>query len=183
MIGRRRVVAALLVPFGVVASHLLAYAVAHRDADGAVAGVPPHGHLGPLAIAAAVFLGIAFVASGRAGSRGENLMVSPARLAVLQGAVFTAMELAEHGAHGAAVVAALAEPTLLIGLGVQVFVAIAATLFLRLGHEVGVLLARKKPGVVHCSAVVRWIGFAAGVVPPIALSPVSRRGPPLVTAG
>lgn len=181
MFGRRQWVAALLVPVGVVASHLLGYLVAHPDPrDRAVALGASHGHLPVLGLLSAAAAVAALGMGGAAGRRGERLVVRIPALAAAQAAVFVAMEVAEHVAHGDAVSSAVTAPSLWWGLAVQLVVAAVSVALLRLSHAVGAAVGRDRRR--RCAGRVRVVALAAGNAPAIAArySPLSRRGPPPV---
>lgn len=177
MTARRRLAAALLVPFGVVVSHFLAYSVARPPAAAGVTAA--HGHLGPLAMVAAVGVAAALVVSGYAGAAGRQLRLTPWALTGAQAAAFVAMELGEHLSHGSSLGDALTEPTLLVGLAVQMVVAAASCVLLRAGEAVGRRLAAPRSTRWPRRVTSRRVGFAVGAVRPIRWTACSRRGPPL----
>lgn len=174
----RRVVAALLVPLGVVTTHAVAYALAHpHGADRAHALGTVHGHLAPLATVGLVSVAVALVSAVRAGAVGTPLGLTPGRLAAVQVVAFAVMEVAERLAGGQGWHAVLHEPAVTLGLAVQVLVAVAAWLLVRAGERAGALLARRRPRVDRAT---RGRPFPHnGGVPAVPLTAVSRRGPPL----
>lgn len=181
MTARRRLAAALLVPFGVVISHLISYSVAHSPGAGGADGVTAaHGHLGPLAMVAAVGVAAAVVVSGYAGATGRQLRLTPLSLAGAQGAAFASMELGEHLTHGSSLGDALREPTLWVGLAVQLAVAALSCLLLRASEAVGRRLAARPSQRWPRRVVLQLMGFPVGAVRPIPSTSLSRRGPPLV---
>jgi len=179
VIGRRRVVAALLVPLGVVASHTIAYLLAHPEAgDRARALGSVHGHLVPLALVGAASVVVAALAAGDAGYRGRRLPVTAGQLAACQVLVFAAMELGERVADGAGVSAALREPAVWIGLVVQVAVALVARSLVRVSERLGARLAARRARPARREAGIVWPALPAGAVPASRITPMSRRGPP-----
>lgn len=177
--GRRQWVAALLVPFGVVASHTLSYLLAHPGgADRARALGSMHTHLAPLTLLGAAATLAALLTAGDAGYRGIRLRVTVGRIAALQAAAFAAMEVGERVADGGGLSGALHEPAVWIGLVVQLGVAWLARWLLRAGELVGATLAARRTRRPRRAPVVVGASRVSQAVPAAPLTPVSRRGPP-----
>lgn len=181
MVAGRRVVAALLMPLGVVVAHALAYAFAHPDgADRARALGTVHGHLVPLAVLGVVWGAMALWWAGRAGAAGVRLGLTPGRLVGLQVTAFAVMEVAERLAEGYGWHTVVHEPAVLVGLAVQALVAVAAWALVRVSERVGACLARRAARPPRA----RFVRFPRerGRVRAVPLSPLSRRGPPAPAA-
>lgn len=180
MIVGRQWVAALCVPFGVVASHAIAYLLAHPGgADRARALGSMHAHLGPLAVVGAITMLAALVAAAGAGYRAGRVPVTVAGLAACQVVVFAVMEMGERVAAGEDAAAAVREPALWIGVVVQLGVAGVARWLLRVGEVVGAAIRARRPRRRERPAVDR-VPVLRGVGRRAPLTPWSRRGPPSV---
>lgn len=181
VIARRQVVAALLVPFGVVASHTISYLLAHPGAgDRARALGSVHGHLAPLALVGAASVIVAALAAGDAGYRGLRLRVTAGQMAAGQVVAFAGMELGERLVDGAGVSAALREPAVWIGLVVQLAVAFVARVLVRVSERAGASLAARRARRWRRAPAVVWPASAVGVVPVAPVTSLSRRGPPVL---
>lgn len=177
MIGRR-LVAALLVPFGVVASHTISYLLAHGEgADRARALGDFHGHLVPFALIGGLGVLAALLAACDAGYRGTRLQFTVGQLAAAQVAAFALMELGERVASGAGVDAALGEPAVWIGLILQLGIAWLARLLVQVGERAGEHFAARREPPERPSAL-QWRPRLLDAVPRPPLTPMSRRGPP-----
>ena len=171
----------LLLPGGLAAGHLIGYAVVRAQG-----GVPSlntgHGYLHTLGMLAVPFTAAALLRIGVSGARGERLPVSFTRLAVQQVLAYMAVELVEHAAAGISPSVSLRESTMIWGIAAQVAVAAAVSLVVRGVSRAGRrLVLRGRVGWLSIiSAPARHDQPAAGAVTPsVALSSLSRRGPPL----
>jgi hypothetical protein len=105
-------------------------------------------------------------------------------LAAAQTTVFLAVELAEHARAGLSPAATLAEPAVLLGLIAQSAVAAVLVRIVRTSHGAGAAVAaarRRRRGPIGATRRV-WrptpLTVATAVV---AVSSLSRRGPPVTT--
>ena len=180
--GRRRWVGALLLPLGVVVSHVISYVAAHPSgADRARALGSMHAHLAPLAVIGAVGALAAVLAAGRGGYRGRRLPITATGLAAGQAALFTLMELAERVAADTGLGTALGERTLWIGVAVQFGIARLSVWLLRVGEAAGAAFrSRRQP--LRATRPLSDAPPADAVVRTVVLSPLSRRGPPAVAS-
>ena len=176
MTRRRRLIAALLLPGGLLVSHSAAYGLAGADPRGIGHGGPLHGDTTLLVVLAAV----AALLAGALGSRSTG----PRRCAGLLGrvgialaATYAVMEVGERAAHGIPVADAVREPTLWYGFVVQLVVTAVAILIVWVGRQIAARArARLRPEtrpVPPASPLPRWVPL------PLWPSGVSRRGPPL----
>lgn len=177
MIGRR-VLAALLLPLGVVASHSLGYLAAGSDpyATEHAFGLL-HGdvfNLGALA-AAALLLVLLVERSGRRHDR--RLALHFAALTVGQCGVYALMEVSERSSHGVSFADALLEGGLRWGLAIQLVVGLCAWLLVRVTRAV--VRALREPAVVVPPAPrYRFARPAPRVWASLGWSPCTGRGPP-----
>jgi hypothetical protein len=175
--ARRRLVLALLVPAGVVASHAVGYLVAHPAPRAhAHALGSSHGHL-PLVsgVALAALIAAVIVAVG-AGLSGSSVGVPVQRLAIAQASAFLALEVAEHVYANRQPAALVAEPAVWVGLACAVLLARLAALVVDAGAAIGAVLGRR-PRPTASAAPGPLV--AGGVAPvEVAWTPRSERGPP-----
>jgi hypothetical protein len=179
MIGSRRLLAAMLLPAGIIVSHSAGYFAAGADptARGHAVGLL-HGDIGGLAVIAAAAVVAVLVLEARAGRSSDAPSPVPFTvLALGQGAAYALMELGERLAHGVSLGEALAEPTLRWGLAIQVVVAACACLLVRVTRVVARALDRRPPPT---AALQRspWPAGPEFAWCTILRSPCSRRGPP-----
>jgi len=167
---------------GALSGHLLAYAVAFVDAVERRAHLASTGHaaFAPMAMLAAVAVGVALVGLGVRVWRSAPPTVGWAtwtRLAGIQLAVFALIETAERGFDPSV---AVGDPAVRLGLAIQLLVAGALALALRLFvRTVGLVAARLRSRRSPARARVRPAIVERG---PFARAPrtsASRRGPPL----
>lgn len=172
----------MLVPGGVAAGHALGYGGA------ALAGSPPavaggHGYLDAMFRLAVPFTLVVLARAFLSGARQELPPVRFRRLAVPQLALFTAVELVEHAAAGIGPAQSLRELSLVLGAVAQLLVAAALVRLVRWMRRAGELVAaaRQAPSR-RAAAVPRRPGGGVVPVPVVAVSSLSRRGPPLPLA-
>lgn len=169
----------LLVPAGLVAGHVIGYGAA-----GALGAMPAttagHSYLQGLLCLAVPF---SLAVLGQAVIAGVRAEVPPVRFASLGGAqvaLFLLIEVAGRAAAGVPVLDALIEPSILLGALAQIAVAGALWSAVRAATRVGTRLAA--PGgdtAVRVASAWRPTG-AVPAARSIALSSISRRGPPVV---
>lgn len=177
----RRLWSPMLVPGGVAAGHTLGYGVADLLGSGAeVTG--GHGYLGTMFRLAVPFTLAVLARAFLSGARHELPPVRFPALAAQQVALFAAIELVEHGAAGIGPGQALQELSLLVGVLGQLLVAGALVWSIRWMRRAGELVAAARRSPPRRRPVtVRWTGGADGLVPVVAVSSLSRRGPPLLS--
>ena len=178
---------------GVLLGHWVGYRLIFPDpvAREAVLRAAGHGYW-PYAVRSSVaMLAVALVAvaiRALAGSLSRDRCEDPhpidvfARLAVLQMAGFAAMEVAERVMAGAPVAGLFHHHLFLVGLLLQVAVALAGTAFLvlmaGLGRRAAVVLAGH-PSLSRRPALVAALAPRSGAVPGrLSLGGTGRRGPP-----
>lgn len=176
---RARLVAALSIPFGFVAGHVVGYGFGHLDsADRAVAEAG-HEYLSSLRSAALPLLLLSLLFAVLAGAQRRPLRPRFAPTALQLAAVFTAVELTEHLAAGWPIQHVLSEPSLWLGLLTQLAVAGAVVVAIRLLVRVGSWLVAE-PAPAWRSRRLRVIPAPAlATVDAIALTSIRRRGPPV----
>ena len=173
---------------GIVVGHWLAYAIGtpHALARDELLRSTGHGYL-PYAtqvalLAGAVGLvGLFLTRLSRRGTRG-SFAGDVARLTAVQSGAFVAMEVGERLLSGASLHDLTHGPLLAIGLGVQLVLAVAGALTLRLTEraaEVAELLGR--PGFPFAPSLVAATTLAPAVMPmrPALLAARSRAPPSL----
>lgn len=174
----RRQLTALLVPLGVVVSHVLAYLLPHTESASAQ---PNHHHLTGLALFGICGATIAVVATVVNAARGRSLDISRSLLAGAQCAVYVALEVGEGVLSGSTLGDTIVAPTLRTGVVIQLAVAALLVLVLRGSAAVGRRLAGTRPARTRQTAMP----VANQPVAPTGrprFTPASRRGPPVIAA-
>lgn len=174
MTGGRRVLAALLLPFGVVASHSLGYLAAGSDPYAAEHAVGLlHGDIFNLgALAAAAFLLVLLVERS-----GRRLAVHFAALTVGQCGAYALVEVSERSSHGVSFADALLEDGLRWGLMIQLAVGLCAWLLVRATRAV-VRALRNVAVVVPPAPRLRFARPAPQAWESRRWTPCTGRGPP-----
>lgn len=163
---------ALLVPMGVLLTHLLAYTVPHVEEP---AG--DHHHLVGLAAVATVALAAAIAGAAVHSLRGASGAVPLARLSAAQGVAYALWELGEGVLGGASIPDTLTQPTFRTGIVLQVAVALALVGLLRVSAEVARRFAPDDDRPAVSSPEPRGAS-PTRVHMARQLSPATRRGPP-----
>jgi hypothetical protein len=168
----------MLVPGGVAAGHALGYSAA--ELAGSSPAVPGgHGYLDVLFRLAVPFTLVVLARAFLSGARHELPPVRFSRLAALQVALFAVVEIVEHGAAGIGPAQALGELSLVLGIAAQLLVAGALVRLVHWMRRAGELVAAARQAPRRRTApVLRPSGTAVAVVPVVAVSSLSRRGPP-----
>jgi hypothetical protein len=169
----------LLLPGGMAVGHVLGYRLAALWGAPAPAPTAGHGYLQALLLLAAPFLTIVLVRSFLGGARAGGITpIRFASLAAAQIGLYVAVELTEFAAAGIDPLAALVEPSLVIGVVAQVIVAAVLSTFARAAHRAGAWFAATVPApTLHPTRPWRPEselpnGFLVSVWS------LSRRGPP-----
>lgn len=181
---RRRLATLLLAFSGVLASHGLAYVIAHPDQAGRAAALDGHGYLSTLGVLAVplvtVALGWASVRAARTAVGADGLTIG--RLALWQTAAFVVQEVGERAVAGEAG-QVLHEPAIAVGLLLQVPVAAALIGLVRCGRHVienpGTVGPRPRRAIAPVP-VIGALDHLDVVACPVQRTPVMRRGPPSV---
>jgi len=174
---RARLVAALSIPFGVVAGHVVGYGVGHLDDGDRAVAEAGHEYLSSLTTAAVPLLLLSLFVAVIAGARDRPLRPRVLPTAGQLAGVFALVEVTEHLAAGWPVQHVVAEPSLWVGLATQLAVAAAVVFAIRWLVRLGALLVE---------GAVRWGAPRPSVVPmpcstvvgAMALTSIRRRGPP-----
>lgn len=169
----------MLLPASVIVSHSAGYFAAGTDpqAAGHAIGLL-HGDIGGLAVIAAAAVVAVLGLEARSTTSGNARSSVPFRLlAVGQAVAYALMELGERLAQGVPFADALAEPTLRLGLAVQIVVAAVACLLVRITHVVARALQRREPAVA-APVPARWGSVDHSRATVLLRTPCSRRGPP-----
>lgn len=167
---------------GALLTHVLAYALAFADAAERRAHLAATGHgaFVPTALLAAAAAGIALVGLGVRAWRSDPLPVGGvvwARLVAMQLAVFAVIEAVERGFDLAA---AFSDPAVRFGLAIQVLVAGALALVLRLFvRAVRLVAARLRSRPPSARTRIPPALVERGPFTRALQTPASRRGPPL----
>lgn len=178
MVRPSRLWSLLLVPGGLAVGHAVGYGGAR------LLGVTPsiqgsHGYLEALLCLAIPFSLAVLGRSVLAGARTELAPVRFGLLAAAQVTGFVAIEVLEHASVGIGPSASLREATLLLGVLAQIGVAWLVCAVLRAASRVAarVLGRRPAPARRHEVAPARPVVCTPRL--PVAVSSLSRRGPPL----
>jgi hypothetical protein len=187
--GRTRLWLGGLASAGVVAAHQLAYVVAAPDAHerAELLRAGGHGHWSSVVAVAMGLLALglmAFLRRGLQEAPSSSAAVAlrsgvAVRLALLQGTGFVALEALERFGTGAGPARLWEEPAVLIGVALQVLIALAtAAVVALLGRAVARWVARRAvPARIALRPARPVLGFVA--VPAAALSGSGAlRGPP-----
>ena len=167
----------LAVPFGVLVGHLVGYRLAHRgglERESALGST--HGYVG---VSTWVSLALAFVALGwaaREGARGHHTGFTAATLLRAQALSFLALEVLERTGSTNPISDTLHEPGVLIGLVVQVALALAASNLLRVSATIGKRFCSTDPTFVRRAVRHAIVRNLVGSEQPIR---ATVRGPPL----
>lgn len=137
----------LVVPFGVVAGHLVGYRLAHPD------GIERRAVLGPthdyLSVSTWATVGLAVAALGWAaveGARGHQAGFTAGTFLRAQSLAFVALEVLERVGSADPIGDTLREPAVMIGLALQVLLAVGAAALLRVSATLGArLVAASRP--------------------------------------
>jgi hypothetical protein len=180
-VRRRRLWSILVVPFGLVAGHVLGYRLALLiGSDPAAAG--GHGHLTAIWVAT-VPLSVAVVV--RAVIGGLRAELAPVRFVPLAGAqigAYVAMELVEHAAAGISLAESVRDPSLALGIVAQVAVAWLLWRVVRSVHEIAARFTRDREAMATSSPRVwRPVPLLRGAAR-VTSGSISQRGPPLAVA-
>lgn len=179
---------------GVLAGHWAAYTLALRDPHQRllVLGRAGHDYL-PLATKLALvllFVGLGTVIARTCAARGERafvrsspppgVMVSAARLMAIQAAAFGGIEVVERLVAGAPLTDLASEHLLLVGLAVQLIVAVIGALMLHAASRAGVAMASfldrlRRPWPAAVFPLPRSVAAAAC---PALSGAAGARGPP-----
>ena len=170
----------MLLPAGLYLGHALGY-WATEEVGSSPTMVTGHGYLSGLAGLAVPFTLAVLARATLAGRRGELVPVRFRVLAAQQVVLFVAVEVVEHAANGIGAASSLRETSLLLGAAAQLLVAGAFWALTRILHRVGEAL-RSAP--TPLSRAGSASAPATGWTPElsVALSSLSRRGPPLLLA-
>ena len=170
----------LLVPAGVAGGHLLTCLWAGAvGADGpAMSG---HSYLQGMTCLA-VPLGLAALARGVvAGVSSEAPPVRFPFLAAVQVALFVGVELAEQAANGSALTDTVSVQATVLGVVAQVAVAWTLCAAVRAASRAVSRLASQRTSTTATSSKeTRWKPRSSRATPCVAVSSLSRRGPPLL---
>lgn len=179
VVRTRRASAGMVLPGGLLAGHLLGVAVASRIGSTAVF-TWGSGPISILACAGVPLAMAAFLVSFERGRRGRPNVASAPLMVVQQVAAFLLVDLIERLLAGLTPGDALRDPWFWWAAAVQVLVAVGLWVVLRTAGALGGRVAarsRRVPGAPSAPS-----SPAAGAVVPafaVALSSLSRRGPPL----
>lgn len=174
----RRQLTALLVPLGVVVSHVLAYLVPHAEAATAR---PDHHHLTGLALLGICGTTVAVVATVLSAARGRSLDISRSLLAGAQCAAYVTLEISEGVLGGSTLGDTILAPTLRTGIVVQLAVAALLVFLLRASAAVGCRFAATRLDRIRRTAKPVAHRLIAPTCRP-RFTPASRRGPPVIAA-
>ena len=164
----------LLLPMGVLLTHLAAYALPHAEPMGPGSD---HHHIAGLAAVAALGLVCAVLAAVAHALRGRATSADLRLLSIAQCAGYVTWELGEGLLAGDRLVTSLSEPTLLTGLVLQFGVALVLAWILRASAAVGRRLASTPRPVPPRARRPLATPVATPTCRP-RFSPASRRGPP-----
>jgi hypothetical protein len=164
---------------GVFGGHVLTYALVVERHEHPLLVDVAHGYL-PFAGLTVAVLGfvalLAGIASGYVGGGTPALWTVARRLALLQAAAFTALEVLERLAVGASL-SDLAGPLLVVGLLVQLLAALLSALLLGGLRRVGQAIARTHARAIP-SGVRRVIPSGNDFAPRRRPTPIAGRAPP-----
>jgi len=180
-----------LAAVGIVAAHAVAYVAAVPDPHGRLVVLHDTGHqqwtfviaiaVGVLIVAAARFMvGSLTGARKAAAPLGAPYASTAARLAGLQVAGFLILESVERASVHESVAHVVTEPAVLIGIALQVLVAlVGAALLLVFTKALAVILARRGQGHTRSAPVERPVREFSGPRFAVATGGATLRGPPL----
>ena len=167
----------LLLPGGLAAGHALGYAGARLvGSTPSISG--EHGYLGALLCLGIPFSLAVLARAVVAGTRTERAPIRFGTLAVAQVICFAVIEVAEHASVGIDPGAAVREMSFVLGVAAQLAVAWFVCAVVRAAHRVAAKVARRRTAAPARRAQPSLLVDVCVARFSVAMSSLSRRGPP-----